>query len=188
MNRLANALSPYLQQHADNPVDWRQWGPEALAEAERRDVPLLVSIGYSTCHWCHVMAHESFEDDQVAAVMNDHFVPVKVDREERPDIDAVYMQATLAITGQGGWPMTVFAFPDGTPFFAGTYYPKPHFLRLLDAVDTAWRTQRDELRRQGSAIVEASAQSGPAFADVTRGRLRLLLSGPASSGARGGLS
>ncbi|WP_100448139.1 thioredoxin domain-containing protein [Glycomyces xiaoerkulensis] len=167
MNRLADSLSPYLRQHAANPVDWREWGPEALAEAQLRDVPLLVSIGYSTCHWCHVMAHESFEDHTVAAVMNDRFVPVKVDREERPDLDSVYMQATMAITGQGGWPMTVFAFPDGTPFFAGTYFPKPHFLRLLDAVGTAWTEQRDDLRHQGGAIVQASAQTGPAFADVT---------------------
>ncbi|WP_231492293.1 thioredoxin domain-containing protein [Glycomyces sp. NRRL B-16210] len=148
-------------------MDWRQWSPEALAEAERRDVPLLISIGYSTCHWCHVMAHESFEDKVVAAAINDRFVAVKVDREERPDLDAVYMQATMAITGQGGWPMTVFAFPDGTPFFAGTYFPKSHFLRLLDAVHSAWTGQREELRHQGSAIVEASAQGGPAFADVT---------------------
>ncbi|WP_199039629.1 thioredoxin domain-containing protein [Glycomyces salinus] len=167
MNELAEALSPYLRQHAENPVAWRQWSPEALAEAERRDVPLLISIGYSTCHWCHVMAHESFEDATVAAAMNERFVSVKVDREERPDLDAVYMQATMAITGQGGWPMTVFAFPDGTPFFAGTYFPRPHFLRLLEAVHTAWTGQRDELRHQGSAIVEATAGAGPAFADVT---------------------
>lgn len=167
VNELAGALSPYLRQHADNPVAWKQWSPAALAEAERRDVPLLISIGYSTCHWCHVMAHESFEDKTVAAAINDRFVPVKVDREERPDLDAVYMQATMAITGQGGWPMTVFAFPDGTPFFAGTYFPKTHFLRLLDAVHAAWTTQREELRHQGSAIVEASAKGGPAFADVT---------------------
>ncbi|GAB3645299.1 thioredoxin domain-containing protein [Glycomyces tarimensis] len=167
MNELAEALSPYLRQHAHNPVAWRQWGPEALAEAARRDVPLLISIGYSTCHWCHVMAHESFEDATVAVSMNERFVPVKVDREERPDLDAVYMQATMAITGQGGWPMTVFAFPDGTPFFAGTYFPKPHFLRLMDAVNTAWTEQREELRHQGAAIVEAGAQSGPAFADIT---------------------
>jgi uncharacterized protein YyaL (SSP411 family) len=167
MNELADALSPYLRQHADNPVAWRQWSPETLAEAERRDVPLLISIGYSTCHWCHVMARESFEDATVAASMNDRFVSVKVDREERPDLDAVYMQATMAITGQGGWPMTVFAFPDGTPFFAGTYFPKAHFLRLLDAVHTAWTEQREELRHQGAAIVQAGAQTGPPFADVT---------------------
>jgi uncharacterized protein YyaL (SSP411 family) len=167
VNELAGALSPYLRQHAGNPVAWRQWSPAALAEAERRDVPLLISIGYSTCHWCHVMAHESFEDRTVAAAINDRFVPVKVDREERPDLDAVYMQATMAVTGQGGWPMTVFAFPDGTPFFAGTYFPKTHFLRLLDAVHAAWTSQREELRHQGSAIVEASAKGGPAFADVT---------------------
>ncbi|PRY54194.1 thioredoxin domain-containing protein [Glycomyces artemisiae] len=167
MNELAGALSPYLRQHAGNPVAWRQWGPGALADAAARDVPLLISIGYSTCHWCHVMAHESFEDRTVAAAINDRFVPVKVDREERPDLDAVYMQATMAITGQGGWPMTVFAFPDGTPFFAGTYFPKAHFLRLLDAVHDAWSSQREELRHQGAAVVEAAAAGGPAFADVT---------------------
>ncbi|MEV0647005.1 thioredoxin domain-containing protein [Phytomonospora sp. NPDC050363] len=167
MNRLATALSPYLQQHAANPVDWREWSEEALAEAKERDLPLFVSIGYAACHWCHVMAHESFEDEEVAALINQFTIPVKVDREERPDIDAVYMQATIAITGQGGWPMTVFAAPDGTPFFAGTYYPREHFVRLLNAVGTAWATQRHELLDQGKAIVQACAASGPDLADVT---------------------
>jgi len=133
-NALSEATSPYLRQHADNPVHWQQWTPAALAEAAARDVPILLSIGYAACHWCHVMAHESFEDDEVAAAMNDGFVNIKVDREERPDLDAVYMNATVALTGQGGWPMTCFLTPDGRPFFCGTYYPKPNFLQLLAAV------------------------------------------------------
>ncbi|TYB95909.1 thioredoxin domain-containing protein [Micromonospora sp. WP24] len=155
MNRLADATSPYLLQHADNPVDWWPWCEEAFAEARRRDVPVIISVGYAACHWCHVMAHESFEDDSVAAVMNADFVSIKVDREERPDVDAVYMTATQAMTGQGGWPMTVFATPDGTPFFCGTYFPKPNFLRLLQSVAAAWRDQREEVVRQGAAVVEA---------------------------------
>ena len=122
-NELADSTSPYLRAHADNPVDWRMWTKDTLAEAARRDVPLLISIGYSTCHWCHVMAHESFEDEAVAAMMNDRFVPVKIDREELPDIDAHYMNALQAMTGQGGWPMTIFATPAGSPFYAGTYFP-----------------------------------------------------------------
>jgi uncharacterized protein len=123
-NRLAHSTSPYLLQHADNPVDWREWGEEAFAEARRRDVPVLLSVGYAACHWCHVMAHESFEDTGVAEAVNAGFVAVKVDREERPDIDAVYMAATTALTGHGGWPMTCVLTPDGDPFFAGTYFPK----------------------------------------------------------------
>ncbi len=151
-NTLASATSPYLRQHADNPVHWQQWTPEALAEAASRDVPILLSVGYAACHWCHVMAHESFEDDEVAAVMNADFVCVKVDREERPDLDAVYMNATVALTGQGGWPMTCFLTPDGRPFFCGTYYPKPTFLELMAAVDNTWRTRRDEVERAGDHI------------------------------------
>ncbi len=120
-------------------MHWQQWTPEALAEAASRDVPILLSVGYAACHWCHVMAHESFSDDQVAAVMNDGFVNIKVDREERPDLDAVYMNATVALTGQGGWPMTCFLTPDGRPFFCGTYYPKPNFLQLLAAVSETWQ-------------------------------------------------
>jgi uncharacterized protein YyaL (SSP411 family) len=154
-NRLADATSPYLLQHKDNPVDWWQWSPDAFAEAKRRDVPVLISVGYAACHWCHVMAHESFEDEQTARLMNDGFVPIKVDREERPDVDAVYMTATQAMTGQGGWPMTVFATPDGDPFFCGTYFPKPHFGRLLRSVTTAWREQREDVLKQGAAVVEA---------------------------------
>ncbi|PZF84904.1 thioredoxin domain-containing protein [Micromonospora deserti] len=155
MNRLADATSPYLLQHADNPVDWWPWCDEAFAEARRRDVPVIISVGYAACHWCHVMAHESFENEQVGALMNDDFVSIKVDREERPDVDAVYMTATQAMTGQGGWPMTVFATPDGTPFFCGTYFPRPNFLRLLQSVATAWRDQRDAVLKQGAAVVEA---------------------------------
>ncbi|WP_435204795.1 thioredoxin domain-containing protein [Micromonospora sp. bgisy143] len=155
MNRLADATSPYLLQHADNPVDWWPWCDEAFAEAKRRDVPVLISVGYAACHWCHVMAHESFENEQVGALLNDNFVSIKVDREERPDVDAVYMTATQAMTGQGGWPMTVFATPDGTPFFCGTYFPRANFTRLLQSVSTAWRDQREEVLRQGAAVVEA---------------------------------
>ncbi len=151
-NRLDNATSPYLRQHADNPVHWQQWTPEALAEAAARDVPILLSIGYAACHWCHVMAHESFEDNEVAAAMNDGFVNIKVDREERPDLDAVYMNATVALTGQGGWPMTCFLTPDGRPFFCGTYYPKPNFLQLLAAVTETWRTRRGEVEEASDRI------------------------------------
>jgi len=154
-NRLARATSPYLLQHKDNPVDWWPWGDDAFAEAKRRDVPLLISVGYSSCHWCHVMAHESFEDASVAALINDGFVAIKVDREERPDVDAVYMTATQAMTGQGGWPMTVFATPDGEPFFCGTYFPKGNFSRLLVSVGTAWNDQREDVLKQGAAVVEA---------------------------------
>lgn len=123
MNRLADESSPYLRQHADNPVDWYPWGPEAFAAAAERDCPILLSIGYSACHWCHVMAHESFENPETAAAMNRQFVCIKVDREERPDVDAIYMEATQAMTGHGGWPMTVFMTPDAEPFHCGTYYP-----------------------------------------------------------------
>jgi uncharacterized protein len=151
-NTLASATSPYLRQHADNPVHWRQWTPDALAEAASRDVPILLSVGYAACHWCHVMAHESFEDDEVAAAMNSDFVCVKVDREERPDLDAVYMNATVALTGQGGWPMTCFLTPDGRPFFCGTYYPKRTFLELLAAVSDTWRTRRAEVEQAGDHI------------------------------------
>ena len=126
MNRLSTSTSPYLLQHAGNPVDWWEWGEEAFTEARRRDVPVLLSVGYAACHWCHVMAHESFEDDEVARVLSEGFVAVKVDREERPDVDAVYMAATTALTGQGGWPMTCLLTPEGEPFWAGTYLPRDH--------------------------------------------------------------
>ena len=151
-NTLGQATSPYLRQHADNPVHWQQWTPQALADAAARDVPILLSIGYAACHWCHVMAHESFEDDEVAAVMNAGFVCIKVDREERPDIDAVYMNATVALTGQGGWPMTCFLTPDGRPFFCGTYYPKEGFLQLLSAVSETWRERRGEVEEASDHI------------------------------------
>jgi uncharacterized protein YyaL (SSP411 family) len=161
VNSLGGATSPYLRQHADNPVHWQQWTPEALAEAADRDVPILLSIGYAACHWCHVMAHESFADEDVAAVMNAGFVCIKVDREERPDLDAVYMNATVALTGQGGWPMTCFLTPDGRPFFCGTYYPKAGFLQLLDAVVGTWRDRRDEVERASDGIAgELRAMSG----------------------------
>ncbi len=153
-NRLANATSPYLLQHARNPVDWREWGPEAFAAARERDVPVLLSVGYAACHWCHVMAHESFEDDDVAEAMNRDFVSVKVDREERPDVDAVYMHATTAMTGSGGWPMTCFLTPSGEPFFCGTYYPRPQFLQLLAAVREAWTERREEVLASGARIAE----------------------------------
>ncbi len=157
-NRLAHATSPYLLQHADNPVDWREWGDEAFAEAERSGRPVLLSIGYAACHWCHVMAHESFEDDTTAALMNRDFVSIKVDREERPDVDTVYMAATQALTGQGGWPMTVFLTPDRRPFYAGTYFPPtprqgmPAFTQVLDAVSSAWRDRRDEVVASAGGI------------------------------------
>ncbi|MGN6610872.1 MAG: thioredoxin domain-containing protein [Angustibacter sp.] len=167
-NRLASATSPYLLQHQDNPVDWWEWGDAAFAEARRRDVPVILSVGYAACHWCHVMARESFEDDATAALMNDGFVCVKVDREERPDVDAVYMEATVALTGHGGWPMTAFLTPDGKVFHAGTYYPsKPHpqmpsFTQLLTAVRQAWEGQRDDLEGAAARVAQAlSARQRP---------------------------
>jgi uncharacterized protein YyaL (SSP411 family) len=161
MNRLGSATSPYLRQHADNPVDWWPWSQEAFEEARRRDVPVLISVGYAACHWCHVMAHESFEDSAIGEQINDTFVAIKVDREEHPDVDAVYMAATQAMTGQGGWPMTVFATPDGEPFLCGTYFPREHFGRLLAAIGDAWRDQREAVLRQGAAVVEAIASTPP---------------------------
>jgi uncharacterized protein YyaL (SSP411 family) len=157
-NRLADATSPYLLQHKDNPVAWWPWSPEAFAEAKRRDVPVLISVGYAACHWCHVMAHESFEHEGVARLVNELTVPIKVDREERPDVDAVYMTATQAMTGQGGWPMTVFATPEGEPFYCGTYFPRDAFLRLVRAVSDAWQGQRDAVRKQSAAVVDAIRQ------------------------------
>jgi len=155
VNRLADASSPYLRQHRDNPVHWYQWGDEAFAEAQRTGKPILLSVGYSACHWCHVMAHESFEDDATATVMNQLFVNIKVDREERPDVDAVYMDAVQALTGRGGWPMTVFCTPTGEPFYGGTYYPRETFVKLMEAVDDAWNNRRDELQQNIDALVEA---------------------------------
>lgn len=164
-NRLADSTSPYLLQHADNPVDWWPWCEEAFAEAARREVPVLLSIGYAACHWCHVMAHESFEDEQIAVVINSGFVAIKVDREERPDVDAVYMQATQAMTGHGGWPMTVFLTPDRRPFYAGTYYPPsprgglPSFPQLLQAIGEAWRDRREQVVESAGAISDQLAGS-----------------------------
>src|SRR5215813_779459 len=158
-DRLRNATSPYLLQHADNPVDWWQWGDEAFEEARRRDVPVLLSVGYAACHWCHVMAHESFEDPATAELVNNLLVPIKVDREERPDVDAVYMTATQAMTGQGGWPMTVFLTPDREPFYSGTYYPREHFKQLVTAVATAWREDRDAVVGQASKVTGALADN-----------------------------
>jgi hypothetical protein len=168
VNRLASATSPYLLQHADNPVDWWQWGEDALAEAKRRNVPILLSVGYAACHWCHVMAHESFEDVGTASLMNANFVNIKVDREERPDIDAVYMAATQAMNGNGGWPMTCFLTPEGQPFHCGTYYPPtprhgmPSFPQLLVAISEAWTSRPDELREGASQIIaHLTERSGP---------------------------
>ncbi|MEU2760046.1 thioredoxin domain-containing protein [Streptomyces sp. NPDC007094] len=158
-NRLAQTTSPYLLQHADNPVDWWPWSSEAFEEARKRDVPVLLSVGYASCHWCHVMAHESFEDETVAAYLNAHFVPVKVDREERPDVDAVYMEAVQAATGHGGWPMTVFLTPNAEPFYFGTYFPpeprhgSPSFQQVLEGVTTAWADRRDEVAEVAGRIV-----------------------------------
>jgi len=154
-NRLADATSPYLLQHRDNPVDWQEWGEPAFAQARERQVPILLSVGYSACHWCHVMAHESFEDDEVATVINAGFVAIKVDREERPDIDAIYMSATTALTGSGGWPMTCFLTPTGEPFFCGTYFPKASLLQLLSRIGDVWADQREEVLTTGSRIVQA---------------------------------
>ena len=157
-NALAHETSPYLLQHKDNPVAWLPWGPEALARARELDRPLLVSIGYSSCHWCHVMERESFEDDGTAALMNERFVCVKVDREERPDVDAIYMEAVQAMTGQGGWPLNVFLTPEQAPFYGGTYFPPqprhgmPSWRQVLGAVAEAWETQREEIRAQGEQV------------------------------------
>jgi uncharacterized protein YyaL (SSP411 family) len=164
MNRLSGSTSPYLRQHADNPVDWWPWSDEAFTEARRRDVPILLSVGYAACHWCHVMAHDSFENADVAAVLNEHYVSIKVDREERPDIDAVYMDATTALTGQGGWPMTCLLTPDGAPFFAGTFFPRDQFTRLLLQVAQVWRDDRAQVLEAGQRIVTAMSQAVPEFA------------------------
>ena len=176
-NHLAQESSPYLRQHADNPVDWYPWGDEAFARAREDDKPVFLSVGYSACHWCHVMAHESFEDPAVADVMNELFVNIKVDREERPDVDAVYMEAVQAVSGSGGWPMSVFLAPDGRPFFGGTYFPKaaghgrPGFTDLLRAVHQAWSTNRDDLNTQADQLTEAvrarsAVEAPPDDADI----------------------
>jgi uncharacterized protein YyaL (SSP411 family) len=170
-NRLIKETSPYLLQHAHNPVDWYRWGPEALQRARKEDRPIFLSIGYSACHWCHVMEHESFEDPTVAAVMNEHFINIKVDREERPDLDQIYMAAVVAMTGHGGWPMSVFLTPDGVPFYGGTYFPPvsrqgmPAFIDLLRAIADAWRHRRDEIAQSGTGLINhIRGQGAPAAA------------------------
>src|SRR5512138_3747265 len=169
-NRLAGEPSPYLQQHKDNPVAWQPWDAAALAVARLVDKPIFLSIGYAACHWCHVMAHESFEDPEVAAFMNEHFINIKVDREERPDLDAIYMQATTAMTGSGGWPMSVFLTPDLQPFYAGTYFPPvqryniPAFKDLLAGIARAWKEEPDEIARvseQVSSHLQAAMSAAP---------------------------
>jgi uncharacterized protein len=166
-NRLAEATSPYLLQHKDNPVDWWEWDEEAFEEARKRDVPILLSVGYAACHWCHVMAHESFEDETTAQAMNDRFVNIKVDREERPDVDSIYMEAVQAMTGQGGWPMTVWIDHEGRPFFAGTYFPKEPrhgmatFSQVMDAVSAAWKDRRGDVVEQADRLVEAISREIP---------------------------
>ncbi len=173
-NELGRSTSPYLRQHADNPVEWREWGESAFAEARERDVPVFLSVGYSACHWCHVMAHESFEDVETAAYLSNHFVSVKVDREERPDVDAIYMAATVAMTGQGGWPMSVFLTPAGEPFFCGTYFPKDarggmgSFRQVLEAITDAWQHKREQIDGIGKRVVEqlgAQQQAGQGALD-----------------------
>lgn len=172
-NRLAHSTSPYLRQHQHNPVDWYPWGGEALSRAKAEDKPIFLSVGYSACHWCHVMERESFESEQLAAILNQHFISIKVDREERPDIDQIYMQAVQMLTGSGGWPMSVFLAPDGTPFFGGTYWPpdsrwgRPGFGQVLTAVADAWQNKREEITRQGEQLTEYLQQAcrGPAAAE-----------------------
>jgi uncharacterized protein YyaL (SSP411 family) len=198
-NRLAGETSSYLRQHMHNPVDWYPWGEEALARAKREERPLLVSIGYSACHWCHVMERESFEDAETAALMNRLFVCIKVDREERPDLDQIYMDTVTGLTGHGGWPLTVFCTPDGSPFYAGTYYPPeprhgmPSFRQVLVGVEQAWRERRDEVVKSAAQIVEALAQrpagagAAPDGAEcVLRGAARMLQRADTENGGFGG--
>jgi len=172
MNRLGNETSPYLLQHAHNPVDWYPWGDEAFARARSEDKPVFLSIGYSACHWCHVMERESFEDEQIAAILNEQFVSIKVDREERPDVDSIYMQAVQMMTGHGGWPMSMFLLPDGRPFYAGTYFPPddrygvPGFRRVLVHVSEAYRSRRSDVEEAGSEIQKAIG--APALAGGAR--------------------
>ncbi len=147
-NRLAKETSPYLLQHAHNPVDWYPWGSEAFEKAKKEDKPIFLSIGYSTCHWCHVMEHESFENEKIAEIMNEHFMSIKLDREQRPDVDEIYMNAVVMMTGSGGWPLSVFLTPEGKPFYGGTYFPprdafgRPGFERILLSVADAWKNRR----------------------------------------------
>ena len=186
VNRLAHETSPYLLQHADNPVDWYPWGEEAFARAREEDRPLLLSVGYAACHWCHVMEHESFEDEATAAVMNEHFVSVKVDREERPDVDGLYMDAVVSMTGHGGWPLTVFLTPEGKPFYGGTYFPPeprfnmPAFTQVLEAVAEAYRGRRSDVEQQADVLVDAIRQASerpPSSEPLTTELLALAVSG-----------
>src|ERR1700737_1094819 len=160
MNRLARERSPYLLQHANNPVEWFAWGDEAFAKARAGEKPIFLSVGYSACHWCHVMEHESFENEEVAGILNEHFVSIKVDREERPDLDQIYMTAVQLMTSQGGWPMSMFLTPDLKPFYGGTYFPpedrhgRPSFKRLLLALAEAWRSRQDEVTKSSEQITE----------------------------------
>jgi uncharacterized protein len=198
-NRLADETSPYLLQHRDNPVDWYPWGPEAMQRAREEDRPILLSVGYSACHWCHVMERESFEDEETAAYMNEHFVNVKVDREERPDVDAIYMEAVQQISGHGGWPMTVFLDPDGVPFYGGTYFPPdegrgmPSFRMVMEAVVHAFETQREELRERAPRVRESLSAIGnveprelPGEADLVGAVQRLLAAADRRKGGFGG--
>ncbi|HEU5106642.1 MAG TPA: thioredoxin domain-containing protein [Solirubrobacterales bacterium] len=198
-NRLAQETSPYLLQHRDNPVDWYPWGPEAMQRAREEDRPILLSVGYSACHWCHVMERESFEDEETAAYMNEHFVNVKVDREERPDVDAIYMEAVQQISGHGGWPMTVFLDPDGVPFYGGTYFPPdegrgmPSFRMVMEAVVHAFETQREELRERAPRVRESLSAIGnveprdlPGEADLEGAVQRLLAAADPRNGGFGG--
>jgi hypothetical protein len=192
-NHLAGETSPYLLQHAGNPVDWYPWGDEALVRARLLDRPIFLSIGYAACHWCHVMERESFEDEATAAILNAHFVPIKVDREERPDLDQLYMGAVQALTGQGGWPMSVFLAPDGRPFYGGTYYPDtprhgmPSFRQVLDAIRAAWAEQRDEVERAGARLVDAlvAGQATAPAADQADGLPIAEVLGRAAAGIAG---
>src|SRR5213593_808563 len=180
MNRLARERSPYLLQHADNPVEWFEWGDDAFAKARSEDKPIFLSIGYSTCHWCHVMEHESFESPAVAAVLNEHFVSIKVDREERPDVDRVYMTFVQATTGSGGWPMSVWLTPDLKPFYGGTYFPptskwgRPGFVDILQEIARVWRADRAKVTESAEALTErlrALEQHVPAWTLPTEGAL-----------------
>jgi uncharacterized protein YyaL (SSP411 family) len=189
-NRLASESSPYLLQHAENPVDWYPWGEDALARAREEGKPIFLSVGYAACHWCHVMAHESFEDPDTAALVNERFVPVKVDREERPDVDGLYMDAVVALTGQGGWPLSVFLTPDGRPFWGGTYFPPverhglPSFRQVLEAISEAWAERGPDLERQANVLTEAirdAARRPPSGEPLTTGLLTGAVSGLAEA-------